>query len=104
MPRPRFQFRLWTTFAVTALVGWGIVALPYWVHTYPKDQRAQEDQIQLMGLSASERYKELYDRHYDEPMTRFDFSAKPLVVGLISVAALAAGLACLRYVRGRKSR
>jgi hypothetical protein len=33
MPRPRFQFRLWPIFALTALVGWGIVALPYWYET-----------------------------------------------------------------------
>jgi hypothetical protein len=30
MRRPRFQFRLWMIFALTALVGWGIVAVPYW--------------------------------------------------------------------------
>ncbi len=97
MASPRFQFRLWTIFAITALVGWAIVALPYWVHTYP------EDQIRLMGLSERERDEELYNRHNDEPMTRYDFFAKPLMVGIASVTALTVGLAVFRHARHRKA-
>jgi hypothetical protein len=42
MDRPRFQFRLWMIFVLTALVGWGMVTVPYWFYEIPLQHSAQK--------------------------------------------------------------
>ncbi len=41
MAKP-FQFRLLTLFTLVALVGWGIVALPYWAYEFPREHGIRE--------------------------------------------------------------
>jgi hypothetical protein len=38
MGRGHFQFRLWMIFALMALIGWGLVAVPYWLYEFPMEQ------------------------------------------------------------------
>jgi hypothetical protein len=73
---PRFQFRLWMIFVLTALVAWGIVAIPYWVTPYwvPPEFRYRPDGRPLL----------------------WNEGIATLVTGAMAATALAGGLAVYR--------
>lgn len=63
--RRRFQFRLWTIFALTGIAGWGIVALPYW---YEKVDHwmwelANRERIREQARQSEEWAREWYPEH-----------------------------------------
>jgi hypothetical protein len=83
MASPRFQFRLWTIFALTAFVGWWVVAVPYWTRRHPNE----------LWLRAPQ------DRSFE--LRRDRSGAMILSAGLTSAGALATGLAWYRYSKRR---
>jgi len=99
MRRPRFQFRLLTIFALTALVGWGIVAVPYWLYSYPEERLLQEgrdEDLRISRLPPAERAKLQDDRYADQmgfggptPPARRELGVRVLLIGGASTAALA---------------
>jgi hypothetical protein len=118
MARHRFQFRLWQIFAVTALIGWGIVAVPYWLTTYREEQQIQgriDEDIRQMNLSTevrarqrSEREMRREERRYEEMMgfaqrppskRRNDRGTKLVLFGTSLATVLAIGLSLYRRTR-----
>jgi hypothetical protein len=110
MARPPFQFRLWQIFAVTALVGWGIVTVPYWVYTYPDIERMRDDEAASIRIAAKTNLT-AYDRGHQEIMERKDRErtegydrqgARILMIGVMAITVLTAGLAICRFTRRPK--
>jgi hypothetical protein len=70
MRRPRFQFRLSTVFALTALVGWAVVVLPHWSWEFRlyRQRRAEEERMSQAEEESRQAQKE--SKEYWEGLER----------------------------------
>jgi hypothetical protein len=106
MRLPRFQFRLWTIFAITALVGWAIVAVPYWVAPYAtRYPTPLLDPISRMEMSPEKMRKYDEETHAQSGwLVNPRNSIKVLIGGTLAAAMLVASLTIYRFRHVPKDR
>jgi hypothetical protein len=97
----RFQFRLLTLFAVIALVGWGMVAIPHWIKVYPEQRRIQQRLEYEANRPRNPRERALQRLNEAKHPKPKEVDVIPFVMVAASIVALLAALFVVMWLNNR---